>query len=109
MSSDSLSSNSIVLFFFWRKLASLLMLSSTRKNRICPGRFLADVSLWLSMATILATLDLGKAKDKDGKEIDFVPKPKVIFAQYVNFSRFLFHGSDHCLGMQAIRAVPDGD
>ncbi|KAF9259577.1 cytochrome P450 [Marasmius fiardii PR-910] len=50
-------------------------------RRICPGRFLADVSLWLSMATILATLDLSKAKDKDGKEIDFVPKRRVVFAQ----------------------------
>ncbi|KAG7094580.1 hypothetical protein E1B28_005407 [Marasmius oreades] len=50
-------------------------------RRVCPGRFLADVSLWLAMATILAALELSKVKDENGIEIDFVPKHKVVFAQ----------------------------
>jgi len=38
-------------------------------RRICPGRHLANDSLWMAMATILATLTISKATDKDGKEI----------------------------------------
>ncbi|GLB44301.1 putative cytochrome p450 [Lyophyllum shimeji] len=38
-------------------------------RRICPGRYLADASLWIAMATILHTLEISKEVDKDGKEI----------------------------------------
>ncbi|KAK7447390.1 hypothetical protein VKT23_014100 [Stygiomarasmius scandens] len=38
-------------------------------RRICPGRHLADTELWLAIATILATLDIRRAKDEDGNEI----------------------------------------
>ncbi|KAG5734865.1 O-methylsterigmatocystin oxidoreductase [Termitomyces sp. T112] len=38
-------------------------------RRICPGRYLADDSLWIAMATILATLSISKAIGADGKEI----------------------------------------
>jgi hypothetical protein len=37
--------------------------------RICPGRYLADPSLWIAVASILATMRISKALDKDGKEI----------------------------------------
>lgn len=37
--------------------------------RICPGQYLAMASLWIVMATILATIDISKAKDEDGKQI----------------------------------------
>lgn len=37
-------------------------------RRICPGRHLADMSFWLAAATILATLDIHKARD--GKNIE---------------------------------------
>lgn len=31
---------------------------------------MADNTVWLAIASVLATLHLGKAKDKDGNEID---------------------------------------
>ncbi|KAF9805379.1 hypothetical protein IEO21_09066 [Rhodonia placenta] len=39
-------------------------------RRICPGRHLADMSVWLAAATILATLDIRKACDLNGNEIE---------------------------------------
>ncbi|KXN91602.1 O-methylsterigmatocystin oxidoreductase [Leucoagaricus sp. SymC.cos] len=38
-------------------------------RRICPGRHLADVSLWLAMVTILSLFDVKKVKGPDGREI----------------------------------------
>ncbi|EJD47045.1 cytochrome P450, partial [Auricularia subglabra TFB-10046 SS5] len=38
-------------------------------RRECPGRFVADTSIWLMIASILATFDISKARDKDGREI----------------------------------------
>jgi len=43
-------------------------------RRICPGRHFADNSIWLAMASVVATLDIRKARDANGAEIDFVPK-----------------------------------
>lgn len=39
-------------------------------RRICPGRFLADESLFLTISRILATFDILKAVDENGKEIE---------------------------------------
>ncbi|KAJ3562159.1 hypothetical protein NP233_g9752 [Leucocoprinus birnbaumii] len=44
-------------------------------RRICPGRYLADNSLWMAMATILATLSISKVVGEDGKE----KTPKLAF------------------------------
>jgi cytochrome P450 len=38
-------------------------------RRICPGRHLADASLFTMIATLLATVDLVRAKDAHGHEI----------------------------------------
>ncbi|KAJ7600399.1 cytochrome P450 [Mycena floridula] len=38
-------------------------------RRICPGRFLAENSTWIAMATMLATFNLNRAIGQDGKEI----------------------------------------
>ncbi|KAF9463048.1 cytochrome P450 [Collybia nuda] len=38
-------------------------------RRICPGRHFADDSLWIAMATILATLSISRATDSEGGEI----------------------------------------
>ncbi|KAG5349741.1 hypothetical protein C0989_002091 [Termitomyces sp. Mn162] len=38
-------------------------------RRICPGRHLADASVWIAMASILATFDILKPIGSDGKEI----------------------------------------
>ncbi len=38
-------------------------------SRICPGRHLADVSLFLAISTILALYNVKKGVGPDGKEI----------------------------------------
>ncbi|KIJ66983.1 hypothetical protein HYDPIDRAFT_108954 [Hydnomerulius pinastri MD-312] len=43
-------------------------------RRICPGRYVADASLWAAMVSILATFRISKAKDMNGHDIDFVPE-----------------------------------
>jgi len=43
-------------------------------RRLCPGRHLAERSVWAMMVSVLAVFDISKAKDDDGKEINFVPK-----------------------------------
>ncbi|KAJ6511711.1 cytochrome P450 [Mycena vulgaris] len=39
-------------------------------RRICPGKHMAYSSLWITIASILATLDIKKALDKNEKEIE---------------------------------------
>ncbi|KAG6918154.1 hypothetical protein DXG01_016139 [Tephrocybe rancida] len=38
-------------------------------RRICPGRHMASSTIWLLISTTLATFDIRKAKDEQGKEI----------------------------------------
>jgi cytochrome P450 len=40
-------------------------------RRICPGRYLAEDSVFLSVARLLACFDMAKQKDNLGREIDF--------------------------------------
>ncbi|KAJ8480992.1 hypothetical protein ONZ45_g15455 [Pleurotus djamor] len=44
-------------------------------RRICPGRHVATSSVWIAVATIVATLDVSRAKDELGREI--VPSREV--------------------------------
>ncbi|KAF9069289.1 cytochrome P450 [Rhodocollybia butyracea] len=39
-------------------------------RRVCVGRYMADNTTWLAIASVLATLDLQKAKDSEGNEVD---------------------------------------
>jgi cytochrome P450 len=39
-------------------------------RRICPGMYLIDSSIWLLLATMLATVDLSKATADDGSLIE---------------------------------------
>ncbi|KAJ1301077.1 hypothetical protein OPQ81_003495 [Rhizoctonia solani] len=39
-------------------------------RRICPGQFVADTSIFLVMANMLATMDIAKARDENGNEIE---------------------------------------
>ncbi|KAJ7600409.1 cytochrome P450 [Mycena floridula] len=57
-------------------------------RRVCPGRFLAENSIWISMATILATLNITNPIGKDGKE--FTPKAELTqsFIRRVKSLRF---------------------
>ncbi|KAF9002118.1 cytochrome P450 [Cyathus striatus] len=38
-------------------------------RRLCPGRYLADASVWIAISSMLATLDIGRALDDKGNEI----------------------------------------
>ncbi|KAG6908733.1 hypothetical protein DXG01_003578, partial [Tephrocybe rancida] len=38
-------------------------------RRICPGRHLADGSVWIALASILATFNISRAVKEDGTEI----------------------------------------
>ncbi|KAI9456445.1 cytochrome P450 [Boletus coccyginus] len=38
-------------------------------RRICPGRFMADATLWISIACILTVFDIRPGKDKDGNPV----------------------------------------
>ncbi|KAJ7764381.1 cytochrome P450 [Mycena metata] len=38
-------------------------------RRACPGKHMANASVWVAIASILATFDITKAVDKDGQEI----------------------------------------
>ncbi|KAF5385616.1 hypothetical protein D9757_006803 [Collybiopsis confluens] len=48
-------------------------------RRVCPGRYMAEDSVWLTIASVLATLTIGKAKNEEGNEIElsgeFTPGP----------------------------------
>ncbi|KIK66008.1 hypothetical protein GYMLUDRAFT_218798 [Collybiopsis luxurians FD-317 M1] len=39
-------------------------------RRVCPGRYMADNTIWLTIASVLATLNLSNAKDEKGNEVD---------------------------------------
>jgi cytochrome P450 len=41
-------------------------------RRICPGRHIADASIFATVSTLLATVDVVRAKDAQGKEV--IPK-----------------------------------
>lgn len=38
-------------------------------RRICPGRFMAQDSIWITVATTLAAFDIRPAKNAEGKPI----------------------------------------
>ncbi|KAI0768442.1 cytochrome P450 [Irpex lacteus] len=52
-------------------------------RRICAGRHLAEGSVWIALARILATLTISSAKDAQGREID----PKVNISTAITIIR----------------------
>ncbi|KAI0189210.1 putative cytochrome P450 oxidoreductase [Xylaria flabelliformis] len=44
-------------------------------RRICPGRYLADTSTWLTIAQSLAVFNISKGLDESGIEIEPIPRP----------------------------------
>ena len=38
-------------------------------RRICPGMHLVEAAVWLLIANMIATLEIGKARDAAGKEV----------------------------------------
>ncbi|KZT69367.1 cytochrome P450 [Daedalea quercina L-15889] len=55
-------------------------------RRICPGRFFADNNVWLAAASIVATMDISKARDEQGNEI--MPAPKWLSGLSVHLEPF---------------------
>lgn len=43
-------------------------------GRICPGQYIAEGSLFIAIASVLAAFDISKARDENGEEI--VPTTK---------------------------------
>lgn len=41
-------------------------------RRICPGRHVADATLWLIIVSVLSTFDFAHAKDAAGQDIEIV-------------------------------------
>jgi len=39
-------------------------------RRICPGRYMADMVVWLMIASVLAMFNISKAKDENGNDIN---------------------------------------
>ena len=56
-------------------------------RRICPGRHLADASIWSAIAIILATLDIVKCKDEQGNDIPINAKWTSGVTSYVSYYR----------------------
>jgi hypothetical protein len=59
--------------------------------RICPGRFLAENSIFIMLATILAGFEISLAKDPaSGKEIPIIPKILSGFIRCVTYICMLY-------------------
>lgn len=43
-------------------------------RRICPGRHLAEASVWSAMVHLLAIFKFSNAKDENGEEIEIKPR-----------------------------------
>ncbi|TRM66939.1 cytochrome P450 [Schizophyllum amplum] len=42
-------------------------------RRVCPGRYMAEASIFIAIASMLHVLTIGKARDEDGREITIDP------------------------------------
>lgn len=51
-------------------MRNLLILRVHNLYRICPGKDFADASLFLLIANMITTLDISKAQDDNGSDID---------------------------------------
>lgn len=74
--------------WFWTTVTTLAIKTDAIANqyfRVCPGRFLAESTMWMTMAMILATCKVGKAKDANGTEITPEVKFDIGFVKYVLF------------------------
>ena len=39
-------------------------------RRVCPGQHMAYDTMWITIACVLASLEIGKAKDGTGREVE---------------------------------------
>ena len=70
-----------------------------------PGRHAADASLWIGIATLLATLDFNAVKDADGKDIEFEAKFVNGITQWVLMAHSTFSFSDS-MDLQPVIRLP---
>ncbi|KAJ4478327.1 cytochrome P450 1 [Lentinula aciculospora] len=51
-------------------------------RRVCAGRYMADNTVWLTIASVLAAFTLGNAKDEDGNEIEITGEMTDLFFRH---------------------------
>ncbi|KAJ3854521.1 cytochrome P450 1 [Lentinula lateritia] len=51
-------------------------------RRVCAGRYMADNTVWLTVASVLAAFTLGKAKDENGNEVDITGEMTDLFFRH---------------------------
>jgi cytochrome P450 len=56
-------------------------------RRVCPGRHLAEASMWSAIVSMLAIFKFSKAKDENGRDIDITPRWRGGLVVYVLFAR----------------------
>ncbi|KAJ7764873.1 cytochrome P450 [Mycena metata] len=72
-------------------------------RRICPGRHIADSSLWLTIASILATFDINKAVDDNGNVVE----PSYEYSSALVFAPLPFECSITPRSSQTVEAIEE--
>ncbi|CAK5266703.1 unnamed protein product [Mycena citricolor] len=100
------------------KTAPLYLAGFGFGRRICPGRFMAMSSVWITIASILSAFDITKALDEDGQEIEptfediphFMrlvwPRSLHVFNSASIHGRGRSHSSDRKLGVERKKIGP---
>ncbi|KAJ7671830.1 cytochrome P450 [Mycena rosella] len=70
-------------------------------RRICPGRHIASTSLWITIASVLATMEITKAVDENGKELE----PSYEYFSALVFSPLPFKCTITPRSQQAVDAI----
>lgn len=71
-------------------------------RRVCPGREMADMSIWMSLARSLAAFDIRKPRDAHGAEIEQVVEycpgsvTYVFLKSFRGFQGFFFRDACDC-------------
>jgi hypothetical protein len=67
--------------------------------RACPGRNLAEATLWIEIASMLSVFTFSLAKHKDGRDIDinYATDPKGEFVSLVSVHFILWHSSPNAI------------
>jgi hypothetical protein len=69
------------------------MLTLTCFNSLCPGKHFAEADIWLATATVVATLQIEKAKDGAGNFIAPVAAFTTGFVRYAIFGHLDVDGA----------------
>lgn len=87
----------VIILSFCHLLVQHLPQTKTKQNPLtrsrCPGTHLVESSIWLLITSMLATLDIRKARDEKGVEIEPVVKFENAVFRWVSFFLCLFFGA----------------